>query len=300
MASSRSRSDWLLRIAVTVAVATPLPTVREATAAPWPPRRTRWPRDAPEIRITAAIRPADHDDAGADVPDRRAGGPVAQLARGSRRARSRRRSRTTRRARSRRARSTPPASAISSAAAPSAAPSRSGGRRRQRVVEDEGDADRDQGERGQRDGASDQQAEPVLQPPADRADAEAQEERDPEEDRQRHQPQAHQLAGLARARAGRAGGGARGWRDGDGGCGVRAGCRWLPPGCRTRGAGAAGIPPEGDTPPAAPFLPAGRPRGAARGRGPLGSRGPSSRRGGPPCTTRNPTRSRRCPSRTRS
>ncbi len=57
IASIRSRSDWPLRMAVTVAVATPLPTVRDATAAPRPLRRRTWPSDAPEMRMTAAIRP---------------------------------------------------------------------------------------------------------------------------------------------------------------------------------------------------------------------------------------------------
>ena len=41
IASIRSRSDCPLRMAVTVAVATPLLTEREATAAPRPLRRTR-------------------------------------------------------------------------------------------------------------------------------------------------------------------------------------------------------------------------------------------------------------------
>ncbi len=50
MASSRSRSFWLLRMAVTEAVATPRPTVLEATAAPSPLRRTARPSEAPEIR----------------------------------------------------------------------------------------------------------------------------------------------------------------------------------------------------------------------------------------------------------
>ena len=45
-------------MAVTVAVPTPRPTLREAVVAPCPPRRTAWPSEAPEMSTTAASRPS--------------------------------------------------------------------------------------------------------------------------------------------------------------------------------------------------------------------------------------------------
>ena len=166
---------------------------------------------------------------------------------------------------------TPPASAISSAAAPSATPSRSGG----------ADAR----------GWSRMSAMPTaIRASGARATARPMSRRSPSSSHPPTGPMPKPRKSVTpgrwpaprapgrRARgsgpSGRraAGAGALAWRDGDGGCGVRAGCRWLPPGSGRAGPSAAGIPPEGDTPPGGPFLP----RRAAAGRGPLGSRGPAA------------------------
>ena len=165
---------------------------------------------------------------GADVADRGAGGPVAQLAEvaaalADHVARE-------------------PAVALGAAQAEHAAgqgdqqgrradrgaeAQRAG--RQQRVVEDQGDADGDQGQGRQRDRAAHQQARPSSSQPPTGPTPKPRNSVTPEEDGQGHQAEAHELARLVGARPA-ASACARGWPGGGGGCGVRAGCRWLPPG----------------------------------------------------------------------
>jgi hypothetical protein len=87
------------------------------------------------------------------------------------------------------------------------------------VVEHQGDAHQEQDQRGERDGAAHEQAHALLQPSADGPGADAEEQRRGEEDAERDQPQADQLARLRVVAAPAAAGGlgraapASGWGD---------------------------------------------------------------------------------------
>ena len=79
-ASSRSRSRWLLRMAVTVAVLTPRPTLREAVFAPWPPAPDGVAQRRAGDEHHRGQQAQHHQDRRPHAPDRGVGGPVAGLA----------------------------------------------------------------------------------------------------------------------------------------------------------------------------------------------------------------------------
>ncbi len=208
-------------------------------------------------------QPARHDDPGAHVADRRARHPVPRLAQvpaeladgvavepdgplrpaeAQRAARERDQERA--------------------GADREPEPQRAGGR--QGVVEDERDPDRDQRQGHEGDRPAHEQAQAALQPAAHGADAEAQEERDAEEDRQGDQPEPHQLAGLVGAAGRRRALAGAGGRAGAAGAGSELGADGGPPGCRAR----APVRPD----PARRGYTAGRrvPAGAGRARGGAG------------------------------
>ena len=193
MASMRSRSFWPPRMAVTEAVATPRPTLFEATAAVSLPRRRTRPSEAPEIRTTAAIRPTATTRRRAEAADRRAGGPEAGLAQV---------------AAALGESGVEPGGALDSTDPEAPAGERDQDRGRadrhseshraggeERVVEHEGDAHGDQNGGSEGHAAADALAQALLEPCPGGA-AETQEEGDAQEDADRDQAEPDQLPGL--------------------------------------------------------------------------------------------------------
>ena len=146
MASSRSRSDWLLRIAVDRGRRDALAHGARGDRGPLAAAADEVAQGRARDQDHGGDQTRRHDDAGADVPDRRAGGPVPQLAEVA--------------AALAHDVVREPRVALDPAEPEDPAGQRDQQRRRaergpqpqrrricQRVVEDEGDADRDQGER---------------------------------------------------------------------------------------------------------------------------------------------------------